>query len=73
MEWSGGSDTMDRALSRIHQREEAALKRERAMAYAFTHQVCNSNVDLELYSRRVTLNILHLGAFAASQGELKKK
>ncbi|KAJ6808360.1 protein IQ-DOMAIN 1 isoform X1 [Iris pallida] len=37
-EWCGGSDTMDEILSRIHQREEAAVKRERAMAYAFSHQ-----------------------------------
>lgn len=40
MEWSGGSETMEEGLARIHQREEAAVKRERAMAYAFSHQVC---------------------------------
>lgn len=39
MEWSGGADTMEEILSRIHEREEAAVKRERAMAYAFSHQV----------------------------------
>ena len=33
---------MDEILGRIYQREEAALKRERAMAYAFSHQVCYS-------------------------------
>ncbi|KAK9936491.1 hypothetical protein M0R45_013331 [Rubus argutus] len=38
VEWSGGSETMDDILSRIYQREEAAVKRERAMAYAFSHQ-----------------------------------
>ncbi|KAJ0502603.1 putative IQ motif, EF-hand binding protein [Helianthus annuus] len=38
VEWSGGFDTKDEALARIQQREEAAVKRERAMAYAFTHQ-----------------------------------
>ncbi|XP_050225822.1 protein IQ-DOMAIN 9 [Mercurialis annua] len=38
LEWSGGSETMEETLSRIHQREEAAIKRERAMAYAFSHQ-----------------------------------
>jgi len=37
--WCGGSDTMEDILSRIHQREEAAVKRERALAYAFSHQV----------------------------------
>lgn len=39
VEWCGGSDTMEEILARIQQREEAAVKRERAMAYAFSHQV----------------------------------
>ena len=43
-EWCGGSDTMEEIVSRIHQREEAAFKRERAMAYAFSHQVQNFNI-----------------------------
>ncbi|KAF8409004.1 hypothetical protein HHK36_005075 [Tetracentron sinense] len=44
VEWCGGSDTMEEILSRIQQREEAAVKRERAMAYAFSHQWrANSN------------------------------
>ncbi|KAL3522413.1 hypothetical protein ACH5RR_015247 [Cinchona calisaya] len=38
VEWSGGSETMEEVLARIHLREEAAVKRERAMAYAFSHQ-----------------------------------
>ncbi|CAK7350461.1 unnamed protein product [Dovyalis caffra] len=38
VEWCGGFDTMEETLARIHQREEAAVKRERAMAYAFSHQ-----------------------------------
>ncbi|XP_061983257.1 protein IQ-DOMAIN 9-like isoform X1 [Populus nigra] len=38
VEWSGGSETMEKIVARIHQREEAAVKRERAMAYAFSHQ-----------------------------------
>ncbi|KAF5177091.1 Iq-domain [Thalictrum thalictroides] len=38
VEWCGGSDTMEEILGRIQQREEAAVKRERAMAYAFSHQ-----------------------------------
>ncbi|KAE8680119.1 zinc finger family protein [Hibiscus syriacus] len=41
VEWCGGSETMEEILSRIQQREEAAVKRERAMAYAFSHQVAN--------------------------------
>ncbi|KNA03054.1 hypothetical protein SOVF_212830 [Spinacia oleracea] len=38
VEWNGGADTMEDILSRIHQREEAAVKRERTLAYAFSHQ-----------------------------------
>lgn len=38
VEWCGGSNTMQDILSRISQREEATVKRERAMAYAFSHQ-----------------------------------
>ncbi|XP_008784249.2 protein IQ-DOMAIN 1-like isoform X2 [Phoenix dactylifera] len=38
VEWCGGSETMEEILARIQQREEAAIKRERAMAYAFSHQ-----------------------------------
>ncbi|KAL8228105.1 hypothetical protein R6Q57_015689 [Mikania cordata] len=36
--WKGSSHTMTEALARIKQREEATIKRERAMAYAFSHQ-----------------------------------
>ncbi|KAL1289112.1 hypothetical protein HN51_057905 [Arachis hypogaea] len=38
VEWCSGSETMEEVVGRIHQREEAAVKRERAMAYAFSHQ-----------------------------------
>ncbi|KAK1284886.1 hypothetical protein QJS10_CPB20g01960 [Acorus calamus] len=38
VEWNGGSETMEEILTRLQQREEAAVKRERAMAYAFSHQ-----------------------------------
>ncbi|XP_074269856.1 protein IQ-DOMAIN 9 [Silene latifolia] len=38
VEWNSGADTMDEILARIHLREEAAVKRERTMAYAFNHQ-----------------------------------
>ncbi|XP_074362121.1 protein IQ-DOMAIN 9-like isoform X2 [Apium graveolens] len=38
VEWSNGTETMEEVLARIHLREEAAVKRERAMAYAFSHQ-----------------------------------
>ncbi|KAK9697998.1 hypothetical protein RND81_08G075700 [Saponaria officinalis] len=46
VEWNSGADTMEEILARVHQREEAAVKRERAMAYAFNHQWranCNQN------------------------------
>ncbi|XP_074308052.1 protein IQ-DOMAIN 9-like [Silene latifolia] len=46
VEWNSGADTMEEILARIHQKEEAAVKRERAMAYAFNHQWranCNQN------------------------------
>jgi hypothetical protein len=39
---------MDEILSRIQQREEAAVKRERAMAYAFNHQVCSNYLIIML-------------------------
>lgn len=42
VEWSGGPETAEETLGRIHQRGEAAVKRERAMAYAFSHQVSQS-------------------------------
>ncbi|KAM0931755.1 hypothetical protein ACQ4PT_000064 [Festuca glaucescens] len=38
VEWNGGSKNMNEILAQIHLREEAAVKRERAMAYAFNHQ-----------------------------------
>ncbi|XP_044479238.1 protein IQ-DOMAIN 10-like [Mangifera indica] len=38
VEWHNGSETMEEILYRIQQREEAVVKRERAMAYAFSHQ-----------------------------------
>ncbi|CAL5393541.1 unnamed protein product [Camellia sinensis] len=38
VEWCGGAETMEEIISRVYQREEAAVKRERAMAYAFSHQ-----------------------------------
>ncbi|KAK4485282.1 hypothetical protein RD792_007915, partial [Penstemon davidsonii] len=44
VEWNGGSGTMNEALARIHKREDASVRRERTMAYAFTHQWrANSN------------------------------
>lgn len=46
VDWCGGSETMEEILARIQQREEAAVKRERAMAYAFSHQWrANTNSD----------------------------
>jgi hypothetical protein len=39
---------MDDILARIQQREEATVKRERAMAYAFNHQVCSNYLIIML-------------------------
>ncbi|KAA8515164.1 hypothetical protein F0562_018343 [Nyssa sinensis] len=50
VEWCGGSETMDEILARIHQREEAVVRRERAVAYAFSHQWrAHSNSNLGPY------------------------
>ncbi|RDY06750.1 Protein IQ-DOMAIN 1 [Mucuna pruriens] len=50
VEWCGGSETMEEILGRLHLREEAAVKRERAMAYAFSHQWrANSSQGLGSY------------------------
>ncbi|KAF3341455.1 protein IQ-DOMAIN 1-like isoform X1 [Carex littledalei] len=38
VDWCGGSDSMEVILSRVQQREEASVKRERSMAYAYLHQ-----------------------------------
>ncbi|CAA0808691.1 IQ-domain 10 [Striga hermonthica] len=38
VEWSGGPETMEEIVKRIKEREAAAAKRERTMAYAFSHQ-----------------------------------
>ncbi|XP_057537797.1 protein IQ-DOMAIN 9-like [Amaranthus tricolor] len=47
VEWNGGAETMEEILARIHQREAAAVKRERTLAYAFSHQWrANSNQNL---------------------------
>ncbi|KAK1424768.1 hypothetical protein QVD17_20106 [Tagetes erecta] len=48
-EWKGSHHTMTEALARAKQREEATIKRERAMAYAFSHQWrahSNSNLGI---------------------------
>ncbi|XVF87375.1 hypothetical protein PTKIN_Ptkin18bG0115200 [Pterospermum kingtungense] len=46
VEWYGGPHTKEEVLTKIQQREEAAVKRERTMAYAFSHQwrAPNSNI-----------------------------
>lgn len=49
VEWKDTPHTMNEALARLKQREEATIKRERAMAYAFSHQWrahSNSNLGI---------------------------
>ncbi|KAG4978151.1 hypothetical protein JHK84_037834 [Glycine max] len=55
VEWCNGSETMEEIISRLHQREEAAIKRERAMAYAFSHQVQNLFCSLYQYQKNQNL------------------
>ncbi|MED6183650.1 hypothetical protein PIB30_039682 [Stylosanthes scabra] len=51
VDWCGGRETMEEIIARLYQREEAAVKRERAMAYAFSHQWrANSNQNQALGS-----------------------
>ncbi|KAG6527359.1 hypothetical protein ZIOFF_009458 [Zingiber officinale] len=38
VDWNGGTETKEEVIARIQRREEAAVKRERAMTYAFSHQ-----------------------------------
>eukprot|EP00252_Welwitschia_mirabilis_P019013 TRINITY_DN4290_c0_g1_i2.p1 TRINITY_DN4290_c0_g1~~TRINITY_DN4290_c0_g1_i2.p1 ORF type:complete len:317 (+),score=69.64 TRINITY_DN4290_c0_g1_i2:762-1712(+) len=37
-DWLDGSETMEEIIARVHHREEAAIKRERSLAYAFKNQ-----------------------------------
>nr|CAD1843263.1 unnamed protein product [Ananas comosus var. bracteatus] len=47
VEWCGGPESIEEIIARIQLREEAAVKRERAMAYAFSHQWrANSGIGL---------------------------
>ncbi|KAG9158586.1 hypothetical protein Leryth_022348 [Lithospermum erythrorhizon] len=47
VEFDSGAETMEEINSKIRQRDEAAVKRERALAYAFSHQWRpNSNFGL---------------------------
>ncbi|XP_031501817.1 protein IQ-DOMAIN 9-like [Nymphaea colorata] len=43
VEWCSGSESMEEILARVHEREAASVKRERALAYAFSHQWRASN------------------------------
>ncbi|CAN6444227.1 unnamed protein product [Victoria cruziana] len=43
VEWCSGSESMEEILARVHEREAATVKRERALAYAFSHQWRASN------------------------------
>lgn len=40
MKWLGGPETNEENLLKMKEREKAINKRERALAYAFSHQVC---------------------------------
>lgn len=49
VEWSGGTETMEESLGKIHLREAASVKRERTMAYAFSHQVSRHNQSVSSF------------------------
>lgn len=49
---------MEEILGRIHHREEAAVKRERAMAYAFSHQVGQLVLGMSQYLFHLILLII---------------
>lgn len=51
---------MGEALAKIHHREEAAVRRERAMAYAFTHQVRQIIASLDFFSTCETKNKIQI-------------
>ena len=40
--------------ARLHHRQEAAIRRERALAYAYTHQVIHAilSIQLELITKK---------------------
>ena len=44
--WCGSIGSMEEMQAKALKRQEAAAKRERAMAYALTHQVISNNVVL---------------------------
>lgn len=67
VEWSNGPETMEEVLARIHLREEAAVKRERAMAYAFSHQVY-SLIALQIH-HFVLLKVLNFENILICSGE----
>lgn len=39
--WNDSTQTMQEEQVKILNKQEAAMKRERALAYAFSHQVCH--------------------------------
>jgi hypothetical protein len=45
-DWCGGIGSVEEMKAKALKRQEAAAKRERAMAYALTHQVISNNTVL---------------------------
>lgn len=64
---------MEEVVARIHLREEAAVKRERAMAYAFSHQVLqHSNTISSIYCLMVVLKGLRYSIYIDSGGPTQR-
>lgn len=45
-DWCGSIGSVEEMKAKALKRQEAAAKRERAMAYALTHQVISNNIVL---------------------------
>jgi hypothetical protein len=48
--WCGGTGSAEEIQAKVLKRQEAAAKRERAMAYALTHQVILEGITPEYMS-----------------------
>lgn len=47
--WNGGTQSKEQVEAKLQSKQEAAMRRERALAYAYTHQVSHSYTEFVLY------------------------
>lgn len=50
-EWDDSLQSKEQIETNLLSKQEAAMRRERAMAYAFSHQVTNSCISVQAYCR----------------------